>query len=205
MEHQFLSPPHSNPGRLIKVEHNITQVSCGREATFSNIDTTFGGYFFQDISDGDFLWSAVTAGGFLWFTAGNGTSGTGAADPAAVGDYKMASADAYFEQTGGTPQPLRQVTYEQNTAAGELVMVFRAARTAAITGGAISEVGIYMSHKFTGWDAVSTDRSTYVLGDDSQSPRRPTLIARAVVPAENRITKAAGNEIYWRWTLKFTG
>ena len=205
MKQKQLLLPHSNPGRLIKIENNITQLSAGREANFSNVFTTFGGYFFTDIDDGDFTWASVTSGTKIWFTAGTGTSGTGASNPAAASDYQMATPITFFETGGGTPAPQRQVdSFEENTALGELVMVYAAKRSDDITGE-ISEVGIYMSNTYTGWSSTSTDRSTYDLMDIYQAPQRPTLIARSVVPAENRITKAAGNDITWRWTLKFTG
>ena len=121
-------PPRSKlwrPGRSVKMEHNICQIGDGREANFSNVVTTFGDNFFRDADAGDVTWSNVTTGPKIWFTAGDGTSGTGAADPAAPADYQMASALSYFEDTGGTPKPNRTIdTYEENSELDELILTY---------------------------------------------------------------------------------
>ena len=190
---------------MVKIDNNVCQMSGGRECNLSNVFTTFGGYFFQDIEDGDFAWSSVTSGPKMMFTAGTGTSATGASDPAAAADYKMAAATAYFEEGGGTPGPLRTMdSYEEDATLSELVLTYKMAQSVAETD-TYSEIGIYMYNNNANWDSTLTDRSTYDLTNTYQSPSRPTLIARVVVPAENRITKATGNDITWRWTFRFTG
>ena len=200
-----MAPTGDGPGRLVKIDNNVCQTSGGRECNLSNVFTTFGGYFFQDIEDGDFAWSSVTSGPKMMFTAGTGTSATGASDPAAAADYKMAAATAYFEEGGGTPGPLRTMdSYEEDATLSELVLTYKMAQSVAETD-TYSEIGIYMYNNNANWDSTLTDRSTYDLTNTYQSPSRPTLIARVIVPAENRITKATGNDITWRWTFRFTG
>jgi len=143
----------------------------------------------------------------MMFTAGTGTSATGASDPAAAADYKMAAATAYFETPipSGSAGPERTVdSYEEDATLSELVLTYKMAQSVAETD-TYSEIGIYMYNNNGSWDSTLTDRSTYDLDDTYQSPSRPTLIARVVVPAENRITKATGNDITWRWTFRFTG
>ena len=200
-----MAPTGDGPGRLVKIDNNVCQTSGGRECNLSNVFTTFGGYFFQDIEDGDFAWSSVTSGPKMMFTAGTGTSATGASDPAAAADYKMAAATAYFEEGGGTPGPLRTMdSSEEDATLSELVLTYKMAQSVAETD-TYSEIGIYMYNNNANWDSTLTDRSTYDLTNTYQSPSRPTLIARVIVPAENRITKATGNDITWRWTFRFTG
>jgi len=203
---QRSASPLLSKRRLIPLSNNVEQiVTGGRVDRFSNIATTFGGYFFQDIDDGDFTWASVKSGTKMWFTAGTGTSGTGASDPAAVGDYQMATALAFFEDGGGTPKPNQHVdSYEEDAARDELILVFKALQTDDLIGE-ISELGIYMSNTYVQWNNPNTNRATYDLTDIYQAPQRPTLIARVIVPPENRITKTAAMEITWRWTLKFTG
>jgi hypothetical protein len=203
-----MAPTGDGPGRLVKIDNNVCQMSGGRECNLSNVFTTFGGYFFQNIEDGDFAWSTITSGPKMYFTAGTGTSATGAADPAAAADYKMAAATAYFEQGGGSPRPLRTMdSYEEDATLSELVLTYKMAQAVAETD-TYSEIGIYMYNTYGTWNPVETDRSTYVLTGPTavyNSPQMPTLIARVIVPAENRITKATGNDITWRWTFRFTG
>jgi len=202
-----MAPTGDGPGRLVKIDNNVCQTSGGRECNLSNVFTTFGGYFFQDIEDGDFAWSSVTSGTKMMFTAGTGTSATGASDPAAAADYKMAAATAYFETPipSGSAGPRRTVdSYEEDATLSELVLTYKMAQSVAETD-TYSEIGIYMYNNNGSWDSTLTDRSTYDLTDTYESPSRPTLIARVVVPAENRITKATGNDITWRWTFRFTG
>ena len=205
-----MAPAGDGPGRLVKIDNNVSQMSGGRECNLSNVFTTFGGYFFRDIDAGEFTWSSVTTGTKMYFSAGTGTSATGASDPAAAADYKMAAATAYFETPipSGTAGPRRTVdSYEEDATLSELVLTYKMAQSVAETD-TYSEIGIYMYNNNGRWDSTLTDRSTYALTGPTaayNSPQRPTLIARVVVPAENRITKATGNDITWRWTFRFTG
>lgn len=195
------------------VEHNITQVCGDREDRYSNIVTNFGENLFAAVTAGTVTWSDVTTAPHIWFTAGSGTSGTGASDPAAATDYRMANGFSYFEDTAlGSPAPEAVAfidAYEESTALNELILAYTLSHTvaASIMTGTISEIGIYMSDTASNWSSSATTipPSVWDLTSAVEAPARPFLVARAVVPEENRITKADGNEINWRWSIKFTG
>ena len=197
------------------IEHNITQTCGGREDRYSNTLTTFANNMFSDVTAGNVTWSDVTGTPRIWFTAGSGTSGTGASDPAAASDYRMANAYSYFEDTAvGSPSPeaVAQIdAYEEDSTQSTLILTYTLSHTVASTlvSGVISEIGIYMATAYSAWSGsqatIPPNAYSLTVDQDLKAPRRPFLVARAVVPAENRITKADDNSIHWRWSITFTG
>ena len=192
--------------------NNITQTCDGKEAHFSNVITDFGDNLFRDCTDsGPTLdWDDVTTGSgsvpFIWFTAGTGTSGTGASDPAAASDYQMASELSDFASSGGPKYSAYIDAYDESTSTDEFIVFYTLDRVSSLTA-TISEIGIYMATGNSIWSGGATNRppKVYDTADTDEAPYRPFLVVRAVIPVENRITKAPGNQIRWRWAIKFTG